>query len=203
MRLRTWRSTSSWQRPSIRFPPVTTSRHGWPRSSQSMPVGWTSSDGRSPWRFRRSSPPFASDCANTTSTGPPSSDDELARHELRLERRLSHFGTSDDVVAALADPDVWIDLDAGFVERVVEAVVGEPEVAMTTTSNSMRPTTRSAGRGVTGDPWAATGAVRARRCRRRAVRCDHRPERRERNAGATGLHRRIDSDRGVDRRRRW
>lgn len=54
--------------------------------------------------------------------------DELARHELRLERRLSHLGTSADVGAVLADPDVWVDLDAGFAERVVEAIVGPPEV---------------------------------------------------------------------------
>ena len=62
-------------------------------------------------------------------TGTVDVDDELARHELRLQRRLSHFGEPDEVVAVLADPDVWGGVDAGFVERVVEAVVGKPEAA--------------------------------------------------------------------------
>ena len=59
--------------------------------------------------------------------GPVELGDELARHELRLERRLSHLGASDDVEAILADPDVWVDLDAGFAARVVDAVAGVPE----------------------------------------------------------------------------
>jgi hypothetical protein len=56
-------------------------------------------------------------------------DDDLARHELRIQRRLSHVGEPDEVVAMLADPDVWGVVDAGFVERVVEAVVGKPAAA--------------------------------------------------------------------------
>ena len=56
-------------------------------------------------------------------------DDELARHELRLQRRLSHLGEPEIVIAALADPDVWVEVDTEFVERVVQAVVGEPEAA--------------------------------------------------------------------------
>ena len=61
--------------------------------------------------------------------------DELARYELRLERRLSHLGASDHVVAVLADPDVWVDLDAGFAQRVVETV-GAPEGAADDTDDT-------------------------------------------------------------------
>jgi hypothetical protein len=62
-------------------------------------------------------------------TGTVEVDDDLARHELRLQRRLSHIGAPDEVIAALADPDVWAGIDAGFVERVLEAVVGPSEAA--------------------------------------------------------------------------
>lgn len=55
-------------------------------------------------------------------------DDDLARHELRLQRRLSHVGDLDVVRTALAEPDVWLDVDAAFVDRVVDDVVG-PETS--------------------------------------------------------------------------
>ena len=62
-------------------------------------------------------------------TGTVEIDDELARYELRLQRRLSHVGEPKEVVAVLADPDVWGSVDARFVERVVDAVVGKAESA--------------------------------------------------------------------------
>jgi hypothetical protein len=49
-------------------------------------------------------------------------DDELTRHELRLQRRLSHLGEPHEVSAALSDPEVWIDVDVDLVERVVDDV---------------------------------------------------------------------------------
>ena len=63
--------------------------------------------------------------------GGPDLDDELARHERRLQRRLSHLGAPHEVSAALSDPEVWIDVDIDLVERVVDDVavptVADPE----------------------------------------------------------------------------
>ncbi len=51
-------------------------------------------------------------------------DDHLARHELRLQRRLAHLGEPEDVIASLAEPDVWVDVvaDTDVVDRVLDAV---------------------------------------------------------------------------------
>jgi len=73
--------------------------------------------------------------------GPTDLDADLARHELRLQRRLSHVGEPDDAVAALARPDVWIDVDTEFVELVVDAVAAPAE--STSDVGDERPAERS------------------------------------------------------------
>lgn len=46
---------------------------------------------------------------------------DLARHELRLERRLAHLGDTDDVRAALADPRAWTQAGSDLSDRVITA----------------------------------------------------------------------------------
>ncbi len=78
--------------------------------------------------------------------GAPELDDELARHELRLQRRLSHLGEPHEVSAALSDPEVWIDVDIDLVAGVVDAVAVEPGVDPESESGADRPTVVSGSR---------------------------------------------------------
>lgn len=51
---------------------------------------------------------------------------DLARHELRLQRRLAHLGGSADLITLLADPDVWGEPDRHLAERVLAALDAAP-----------------------------------------------------------------------------
>ncbi len=65
--------------------------------------------------------------------------DDLVRHELRLQRRLAHIGEPEDIVRALADPDVWIDIDPHLADRVVAAVADDADVATHTVVERSEP----------------------------------------------------------------
>jgi len=52
-------------------------------------------------------------------------DDDLARHELRLQRRLGHLGEAEEVVLELAEPNVWNEPGPDLAARVL-AATAEP-----------------------------------------------------------------------------
>jgi DNA-directed RNA polymerase specialized sigma24 family protein len=54
--------------------------------------------------------------------------EDLARHELRLQRRLSHVAEGPELDALLADPVAWVRADDGLADQVVAVVAAEAPV---------------------------------------------------------------------------
>jgi hypothetical protein len=55
--------------------------------------------------------------------------EDLARHELRLQRRLSHIADGPELDALLADPGAWIRADDKLADRVIAVVTAEAPAA--------------------------------------------------------------------------
>ncbi|MFK8024508.1 MAG: RNA polymerase sigma factor [Ilumatobacter sp.] len=54
-------------------------------------------------------------------------DPDAQRHELRLQRRLAHLGSDDEINAMLADPLVWVRAEEDLAGRVVARIAAASE----------------------------------------------------------------------------